>query len=52
MTVASILPPPQTTVTRIDLLLVAGMVEVGSRVLDVGCGDGELLRPACGHQGR
>ena len=43
MTAASILPPPQTTVTRIDLLLVAGMVEIGSRVLDVGCGDGELL---------
>ena len=35
--------PPQTAVTRIDLLLVAGMVEAGSRVLDVGCGDGELL---------
>jgi len=35
---------PQTTVTRIDLLLVAGMVEKGARVLDVGCGDGELLR--------
>jgi methionine biosynthesis protein MetW len=30
--------------TRIDLLLVANMVETGSRVLDVGCGDGELLR--------
>jgi methionine biosynthesis protein MetW len=36
-------PRPQTAVTRIDLLLVAGMVEAGSRVLDVGCGDGELL---------
>ena len=35
---------PQTAVTRIDLLLVAGMVEPGSLVLDVGCGDGELLR--------
>src|SRR5450631_4519347 len=35
---------PQTAVTRIDLLLVAGMVAPGSRVLDVGCGDGELLR--------
>jgi len=36
--------PPQTAVTRIDLLLVASMVASGSRVLDVGCGDGELLR--------
>ena len=29
---------------RIDLLLVADMVEPHSRVLDVGCGDGALLR--------
>ncbi len=28
---------------RIDLSLIADMVEKGSRVLDVGCGDGELL---------
>jgi methionine biosynthesis protein MetW len=28
---------------RVDHLLVAEMVERGSRVLDVGCGDGELL---------
>lgn len=35
---------PQTATTRIDLLLVAKMVEEGARVLDVGCGEGELLR--------
>jgi methionine biosynthesis protein MetW len=29
---------------RGDHLLVAGMVEAGSRVLDVGCGEGDLLR--------
>lgn len=29
---------------RVDLLLVASMVEAKSRVLDVGCGDGALLR--------
>ena len=29
---------------RVDLLAVAGMVEHGAKVLDVGCGDGELLR--------
>src|SRR5499433_3826763 len=29
---------------RPDHLLVAQMVEQGSRVLDVGCGDGDLLR--------
>src|SRR6188474_2406655 len=30
--------------TRVDLVLVAEMVERGAKVLDVGCGDGELLR--------
>jgi methionine biosynthesis protein MetW len=29
---------------RVDLLAVAGMVKHGAKVLDVGCGDGELLR--------
>ncbi len=29
---------------RIDLLVVTEMVSMGSRVLDIGCGDGELLR--------
>jgi methionine biosynthesis protein MetW len=29
---------------RVDLVLVADMVERDARVLDVGCGDGELLR--------
>jgi SAM-dependent methyltransferase len=29
---------------RVDLVLVAQMVEYGVKVLDVGCGDGELLR--------
>jgi len=34
--------PGQTT--RIDLVVVADMVALNSRVLDVGCGDGTLLR--------
>src|SRR6478736_2232803 len=29
---------------RVDLLFVAQMVDRGAKVLDVGCGDGELLR--------
>lgn len=28
---------------RVDLQLIAGLIEPGSRVLDVGCGDGALL---------
>jgi methionine biosynthesis protein MetW len=33
-----------TETNRVDLLLIAEMVRPGSRVLDIGCGDGTLLR--------
>jgi methionine biosynthesis protein MetW len=33
-----------TETSRVDLLLIAEMVAPGSRVLDIGCGDGTLLR--------
>jgi hypothetical protein len=36
--------PDRTGNYRTDHLLVADMVERGSKVLDVGCGDGELLQ--------
>ena len=29
---------------RTDWLVIAGMVENGAKVLDIGCGDGELLQ--------
>ena len=35
-------PPPRTAI-RVDLQLIADMIEPTSRVLDVGCGDGALL---------
>lgn len=35
---------PDTEGYRADHILVAGMVAPGSRVLDVGCGEGDLLR--------
>lgn len=34
---------PENDVGRVDLQFVAGMVTPGSRVLDIGCGDGALL---------
>jgi methionine biosynthesis protein MetW len=37
-------PHPPAPSPRVDLLLVADMVAANSRVLDVGCGDGTLLR--------
>ncbi|MBV9220685.1 MAG: methionine biosynthesis protein MetW [Methylobacteriaceae bacterium] len=36
--------PSVRRAARVDLLLIAQMVEVNTRVLDVGCGDGTLLR--------
>jgi len=36
-------PPAAATSIREDLRLVASMIETGARVLDIGCGDGELL---------
>jgi methionine biosynthesis protein MetW len=36
--------PAKLAAPRVDLLLVADMVKPNSRVLDVGCGDGALLR--------
>src|SRR6186997_111960 len=35
---------PLSSESRVDLLVVAAMVTPGAKVLDVGCGDGELLR--------
>ncbi len=34
----------ETLLTRVDLLVIAGMIAPNTRVLDVGCGDGSLLK--------
>jgi methionine biosynthesis protein MetW len=45
MNAPDLLPPkPETKTPRVDHVLIAEMVEAGARVLDVGCGDGELLQ--------
>ena len=36
-------PPQRRPTLRTDLRLIADMIEPGSRVLDVGCGNGDLL---------
>jgi methionine biosynthesis protein MetW len=43
-TIATRQAAAQGRTTRVDLVVVADMVTPNSRVLDVGCGDGALLR--------
>jgi methionine biosynthesis protein MetW len=45
------LPAAASIEIREDLRLVASMIESGARVLDVGCGDGELLSHLVHHKG-
>ena len=43
MNESSRLDPRARTAIRVDLQLIADMIQPGARVLDVGCGDGALL---------
>lgn len=43
MSSAIAIDPERPADVRVDLRLIADMVRPGSRVLDIGCGDGELL---------
>jgi methionine biosynthesis protein MetW len=47
----AVFPHPEVAAPRVDLLTVAEMVETGSRVLDVGCGDGALLEMLAARKG-
>ncbi len=42
-TVSTVAKVNGTDGVRVDLLLIANMIEPGARVLDIGCGDGALL---------
>jgi len=43
--------PPRETKRRLDYELIERLVPAGSRVLDLGCGDGELLDALCERKG-